>query len=425
MRIRRSTTTRGSDLTATASGPGALTRALVLPGEQELAQELRRLGVHPEGVPLMAGKGVHLNLLVPGLDRRAAQLLKQEALGQGAEAALPWPAAADQEGPFTALLMGSLVQLRAVIGRLAHPALGLGPLAAHLEQALTHYLQRAPWQLTLPDGRVLKGGRRTLVMGIINVTDDSFSGDGLGASPQRAAEQAARMADEGADLLDVGAESTRPGAAPVPVDQELVRLLPCLEAVLARTGLPVSVDTYKARVARAALGAGASMVNDISGLRDPEMPAVIVEREAPVVVMHIKGTPRNMQQSPHYQDLLGEVYAYLADCLARAAAAGIPETQVIVDPGFGFGKAVEHNLELLRRLGELRSLGRPVLAGTSRKSTIGRVLGGLPPEERLEGTAATVALAIANGADLVRVHDVKAMVRVARMTDAVVRGWQP
>jgi len=407
------------------TGPGCTARALALPGERELAQELVRLGVRPEGAPALAGKGVLVNLLVTGLTPLAAHVLKQEALAEGAEAALPWPSYEQAQGPADALVMGTAAALRNLVARLRRQSPELASAAAEMERVLACCLERRPWTLALPDGRVLQGGQRTLVMGIINLSDDSFSGDGLGASPQRAAEQALRMAEQGADILDLGAESTRPGASAVPEEEELSRLLPCLEAVLACTSVPISVDTYKPRVARAALGEGAALLNDVTGLQDPEMARVAAERGAPVIIMHLKGTPRDMQQAPTYQDLMGEIYGYLAARLCRAIAAGIPAAQVIVDPGFGFGKTVDHNLELLRRLGELRSLGCPVLVGTSRKSTLGKILGGAPPQERVEATAATVALAIANGADLVRVHDVREMVRTARMADAVVRGWRP
>jgi len=261
-------------------------------------------------------------------------------------------------------------------------------------------------------------GERTYVMGIINVTPDSFSGDGLGTDVDAALAHALRFQDEGADILDVGGESTRPGHAPVDEDEELRRVIPLIERLAGSATTPISVDTYKASVARRALAAGATMVNDIWGLRrDPEMAGVVAEAGVPVVVMH-------NQEAPIYKDIVADVMAILRESLRRAEAAGIPREWVIVDPGMGFAKRPEHSLELLRRLGELRALGCPVLVGTSRKSSIGAVLG-LPVEERLEGTAATVAIAIANGADIVRVHDVKAMVRVARMSDAIVRGWSP
>ena len=259
-------------------------------------------------------------------------------------------------------------------------------------------------------------------MGILNVTPDSFSGDGLAGDVEKAVARARAMVAEGADLLDVGGESTRPGAEPVPVAEEIARVVPVISRLAREVEAPISIDTYKSEVARAALEHGAGMVNDISGLRaDPRMAAVCAAAHVPVVVMHMKGAPRDMQDSPRYANLMQEIGDYLREGVAIAERAGISRSQVVVDPGIGFGKTLEHNLEILRRLPDLKALGQPLLVGPSRKSFIGRVLD-LPAEERLEGTAAAVALAIAGGADIVRVHDVRAMVRVARMTDAVVRG---
>lgn len=261
----------------------------------------------------------------------------------------------------------------------------------------------------------LRWGERTFVMAILNVTPDSFSGDGLaGIAPRDIAAAAERAAAEGAHILDLGAESTRPGHHPVPAAEELARLLPVLRTVRERVAVPISIDTSKAAVAEAALAAGADMVNDVRGLlADPDLAVVVARAGVPAVVMH--------DVAPDGRgDLVTGVIRELSRRLDRALAAGIAWEALIVDPGFGFGKDWRQNLELLRRLGELRVLGRPVLSGTSRKSTIGRVLG-LPPGDRLEGTAATVALAIQQGADVVRVHDIRPMARVAAMTDAVVR----
>ena len=259
-------------------------------------------------------------------------------------------------------------------------------------------------------------GKRTYVMGIINVTPDSFSGDGLGHDAEAALEQALRFQDEGADIIDVGGESTRPGSTPVTVEEEKRRVIPVIRLLASRLDVPVSVDTYKREVARDALAAGAAVINDVWGLkRDPALADLAAREGAPIVLMH-------NQQGLDYSDLVPEVLASLRASLRQALEAGVPSENVVLDPGLGFGKRPEHNLELLRRLAELKALGLPLLVGTSRKSTIGLVLD-LPVEERLEGTAATVALAIANGADIVRVHDVKAMTRVARMSDAIVRGW--
>lgn len=280
----------------------------------------------------------------------------------------------------------------------------------------------SPPPVRLPGGGELVFSQRTLVMGILNVTDDSFSGDGLGADSLSAVEQAAHFVADGADILDVGGESTRPGSEPVSAQQELDRVMPVLVGLRAALDVPVSVDTSKPEVAREALAAGAQIINDINGLRAEGMIQVAAESGAAVVIMHMQGEPRTMQAAPRYEDVVGDVKAWLAGRVDECVAGGIRESQIIIDPGFGFGKSVNHNLTLLRRLGEFADLGRPILMGTSRKSTLGKVLD-LPVEERVFGTAATCAVAIHNGASIIRVHDVAQMSQVARMTDAILRGW--
>ena len=270
-------------------------------------------------------------------------------------------------------------------------------------------------------GRRFVWGERTYVMGVINVTPDSFSNDGVGSDVEAAVRLAARFQEDGADIIDVGGESTRPpgiygDSKPVLADEELGRVLPMVEAITRETDLPVSIDTYKAVVARAAIEAGASMINDIWAFqKDPEMLRAAVETDVPVVLMH-------NQVGTEYEDLVLDVIGDLRERINVALIGGVRPEHIIVDPGMGFGKTAEQNLEILRRLYEFLELGLPLLVGMSRKSTIGYVLD-LPVEDRVEGTAATVALSIAGGADIVRVHDVKEMARVARMTDAVVRGW--
>jgi dihydropteroate synthase len=271
----------------------------------------------------------------------------------------------------------------------------------------------------------LEWGRQTHVMGILNITPDSFSGDGLveaalppGEIVARALAQAQGFVEEGATLIDVGGESTRPDFAPVSAEAELARVLPVIQALHAH--LPgevvISIDTYKAEVARQALDAGASLINDTWALRrDPNMAALAAGRGVPVVLM------ANMR-GYHKREIVSDVIRFLAHSIDLALSAGVAWEHIIIDPGIGFGTSPQENLALLHRLGELRALGRPILLGASRKSTIGHVLGGLPPAQRLEGTAATVALGIAGGADIMRVHDVHEMMRVVRMSDAVVRG---
>ncbi len=280
----------------------------------------------------------------------------------------------------------------------------------------------------------LEWGRRTYVMGVVNVTPDSFSGDGI-TDVAQAVSRGKRLVEEGADILDVGGASTRPsyaariesnlagvgagqGATRVQVEEELRRVIPVIQLLAEQVDVPISVDTYKAEVARRSLEAGAAMINDVWALKvDPDLAAVAAEHNVPLVLMH-------NQPDTEYKDLIPDIMASLESSVRRALDAGVLPQNVILDPGFGFGKKPAHNLDIVRRLGEFKAMGYPLLVGTSRKSTIGLVLG-LPVQERLEGTAATVAIAIANGADLVRVHDVKVMARMARMTDAIVRGWTP
>jgi dihydropteroate synthase len=268
-------------------------------------------------------------------------------------------------------------------------------------------------------------GERTLVVGILNVTPDSFSDGGRLPGPEAAVARGLALFEEGADWVDVGGESTRPGAEPVPADEEIRRTVPVVDALRRRGAGPISIDTTKAEVARAALDVGADVVNDVSGLSfDPALGRLLAERGVPVVLMHLRGRFDSMHRAPAYGDVMGEIVGELRAALDRAAAAGIPRDCTILDPGIGFSKSPDHSLEALRRLEELEALDRPVLVGPSRKSFIGTVLGGRPVEGRLMGTAAAVAACVLLGAHLVRVHDVGAMSEVARVADAV-RGDGP
>jgi dihydropteroate synthase len=265
---------------------------------------------------------------------------------------------------------------------------------------------------------------KTHVMGILNVTPDSFSDGGHFFNKSHAVEQALRMQADGADIIDIGGESTRPGSQPVSIRDEIARTVPVIQSLAKITNIPLSIDTCKSQVADAALRAGASIVNDISGLRfDKKMAQVIARHKAPVVIMHIKGTPQNMQNKPVYKALIPEIMDYLRESMSIAEQAGISTDRIILDPGIGFGKTVAHNLEIIRRMDEFAGFEKPLLLGPSRKSFIGKVLGDLPVRSRLEGTAAAVAAGILKGAHIIRVHDVKEMVRVVRLTDAIKNGF--
>jgi dihydropteroate synthase len=280
---------------------------------------------------------------------------------------------------------------------------------------------RRRFTVPLAGGRSLAVGERTLVMGIINVTPDSFSDGGELFDSDRAVEAGVRMAAEGADLLDVGGESTRPGADALTADEERRRVLPVIEALARRVSIPISVDTYKAAVADAALSAGAAMVNDVSGLRyDPELGGVVARRGASLVVMHTRGRSRDMYRQATYHDVVAEVLDELRESIAFATGAGVPADRILVDPGLGFAKEAAHSYEALARLDEFSELGRPIVVGPSRKSFLGRAVGGaVPAAERDWATSGAVAAAVLAGAHIVRVHAVAPMVQVARVTDEI------
>ncbi|NOX96880.1 MAG: dihydropteroate synthase [Nitrospirae bacterium] len=270
----------------------------------------------------------------------------------------------------------------------------------------------------------LRLSKRTHVMGILNVTPDSFFDGGRYRVLEDALSRAHRIVEEGADIIDVGGESSRPGSEPIPVEVEIKRVIPVVERLVKETDVPISVDTCKAEVARRALDLGAQMINDITALRnDPVLGEVVAEYKVPVILMHMQGKPEDMQDAPCYQALIPELLSFFREAIKRASSAGVEEKNILLDPGIGFGKRTGHNLEIIKSLKEFRALGCPLVLGPSRKRLIGDVLG-LPIEERLEGTAAIVAVAILNGAHIVRVHDVLEMVRVARMVDAVRQGEQ-
>lgn len=264
---------------------------------------------------------------------------------------------------------------------------------------------------------------RTFIMGVLNVTPDSFSDGGAFLDKAKAIERAHEMADEGADIIDVGGESTRPGALDVPAAEEISRVIPVIEGISKKLDIPVSVDTRKAEVAREALKAGASIINDVSGLHhDKELAVVAAKAGAVIILMHMKGEPRDMQQNPVYKNLMQEVRSGLEDSIGIAKKAGVKEEDIIIDPGIGFGKTIEHNLEILRRLAELKARGRPICVGISRKSFIGKILGLANPADRLIGTIAASVIAVENGANLLRVHDVKEAVQAVRMADSILSG---
>ena len=403
-------------------------RVLTLPSVVEAQREIDRIGPMPPALRWLADKAALRAVRLENVRGKAANILKQQMLALGGDCAVSPQVANFDDTPRAAILLGTRRHYERLLPKLRRQPLGLPQIAEEVEKVLDHCeeLRRPPLHSPC---REIPVGERTLVMGVINMTPDSFSGDGLepdkihssAESARLALQQAQEFATAGADIIDIGAESTRPGSQPVTADEELGRVLPALAAIRAAVDLPISIDTSKGHVAQEALAHGAALINDVSGLRGAGMMKLAAQTGVPVVIMHMQGQPRDMQHKPTYQDLITEIYDFLAARIEACVAAGINEQQIIVDPGFGFGKTVNHNLEIIRRLREFRSLGRPILIGPSRKSTIGKVLD-RPPPERLWGTAATCAAAIMNGADIIRVHDVAQMTEVARMTDAIMRG---
>ncbi|OGC30621.1 dihydropteroate synthase [candidate division WOR-1 bacterium RIFOXYB2_FULL_48_7] len=387
--------------------------------ESDIRQELNRIGVDPAGIKIMVPKGEFLAIKIEALRPTAANILKQEILAIGGEAATAYGSINHSVKTTPVIILATIRQLTDLMKKLAQHQFGLPQLAKQLRASISNY-RNIPTPLKFRR-RTLSFGRRTYIMGILNITPDSFSDGGRYFSLDSAVKHAEQLLSEGADIIDIGGESTRPGAARVSAQQEIERIVPVIAALRRQRRAIISVDTRKAPVAQAALAAGADMINDVSGLKyDHKMAAVIAKAGCPVCLMHMRGTPATMQKNTAYSDLLGELINELQGSLAIAENAGILQGKIIVDPGIGFGKTAEQSLVIVRRLAELKALGRPILIGPSRKSVVGQTLG-LPPEERLEGTLALIALAIANGADIVRVHDVKQVKRAAQMADATVR----
>lgn len=392
-------------------------RLLAIASREDAERELARIGVDPRGIGMMSPKMltrcVHLNKLLC----RQANILKQEMMGLGGDAAVARGTVACSIDTTDVILMGTDKQLGRLCEKLVYQPFGLADLAGELTALLANVSQvPKTWKTARRDLAL----DRPLIMGILNVTPDSFSDGGRFLNPHMAAERALEMEAEGADIIDIGGESTRPGAPQVPAAEELRRISPVIEQLAGRLSCPISVDTWKGEVARGALAAGAEIINDISGFGfDPAMAPVAAGSGAGVVLMHTRGMPDRMQSNTVYEDLLGDIIAGLRCSLDSAVSAGVGRERIVIDPGIGFAKDAAANLEILRRLREFASLGLPLMVGTSRKSFIGKTLGRVTGD-RMVGTAATVALAVANGADILRVHDVRAMREAADMAHAIV-----
>jgi len=396
-------------------------RYLQFTSREEAVDALKSVEVDPRRIPEMIQKTIHLNILLEGIESSVAHIIKREMQSAGGDAAMAHDAnnADCHRAETDVIIMGTLDQILLATGESPiHQASGLRLISERVGAVLNNLTLES---ITLRTSRrTMSFGERTLIMGILNVTPDSFSDGGRFIAPEIAVEAGIRMAGEGADMIDIGGESTRPGSDPVPLNEELRRVIPVIRGLAKRIEIPLSIDTMKAAVAREALAEGVEIVNDVSSMdHDDGMAKVVADADAAVILMHMRGTPKTMQTGDlTYRSLQGEIIAFLQEHIRYAQERGIEPDRIMLDPGLGFGKTAMDNMRLIRHLGELKVLGRPIVTGASRKSFIGHVTGG-GPQERNEGTAAAVTAAIMNASRIIRVHDVSSMKKVAAMADAV------
>lgn len=390
---------------------------------KELKKLMQDIKVAPYGIEIMLPKAVNHLVRINSISCIAANILKQEMLSLGGDVAVARDALTGKVKKTDCLLMATLSQFNRLTEKLNRQPFGLDRLAHDLSDNLTNY-QKDEFNLDLGRYKLILRQGKTYIMGIVNLTPDSFSADGLyqglipkGTVPERVFDFVERMVEDGADIIDIGGESTRPGAEPIPVKEELERTMPIIKKIARKIKVPISIDTYKPEVARQALDNGAVMVNDITGLNN-KMAKIVSKYKAGVVLMHMKGNPRTMQNNPVYKSLIDEITEYLDKAISEAVAWGIDRERIIVDPGIGFGKTLEHNLELLKRLREFKILGRPMLVGPSRKSFLGKILNA-GPQERIFGTVSACVLAVKNGANIIRVHDVKAVKEAIKVLNTI------
>jgi dihydropteroate synthase len=398
---------------------GVNARPLCVASLEEAAEELRRIGVEPYGIEAMAPKMLNFCLLLEKIESRAANVMKQDMLSIGGDVAVARGTVDCSIASTDAIIIGSVKQIERFAQKLSLQPFGLKNLSEEIRCAMAN-LRRDSFTLKTPR-REIALGPRTLVMGILNLTPDSFSDGGDYADPEKALDGAVRMAEEGADIIDIGGESSRPGAEAVAAEEEIRRVIPVIEKLSGRISPPISVDTTKAEVARRAAEAGAEIINDISAASfDPAMAATAARCGMPIILMHMRGTPATMQTGDlSYRSLCGDIINSLAGRIRQVVSAGVDPERIVIDPGIGFGKTAQDNIRIIRRLRDFKVLGRPILIGPSRKRFTGTFTGVDTPRERIEGTAAAVTASVMNGAHIVRVHDVRFMRRVCDMADVI------
>ncbi|MFW5946135.1 MAG: dihydropteroate synthase [Candidatus Natronoplasma sp.] len=385
------------------------TRVLSDLSQTEIKGLLKKMGCDKRGIEIMAPKSDMILVSAKNLDPRGANILKQEFLSAGGEVAVPWEALDLSEEKSDILMMGTPSQYERVKKKLREQPFDLPELAEEIEEAIENHHSKPylPWS-----------DKECNIMGVLNITPDSFYDGGEYDRVEKAVERGISMAKKGADIIDIGGESTRPGSERISTEKELRRILPVIEELNERLEIPISVDTYKPEVAEEAVKAGADIVNDVFGLRKEGMAERISELDVPIIIMHMQGSPKNMQDSPRYEDVIDDITTYFYERIKFAKENGIREENIILDPGIGFGKKVEHNLEIIRRLEEFCSLGHPILLGASRKSFLGEILG-KEADERLYGSLAVSALALEKGVSILRVHDVRENKDVVKTVNAL------
>ncbi len=393
----------------------------IIRNKEEGIKELKRIGVQKEAIEIMLPKLFGINIRIKNVEPQDAIILKQEMLSVGGDVAISSKTLPPNAEKTDILVMGNMKQIKKLVSKIKRQYNRLSNMGSYIEEILDNLEKKHEMKIGKKN---FEFGKRTYIMGILNVTPDSFYDGGRYNEMEKAIERAKEMEKEGVDIIDIGGESTRPFSKPVDEKEEMKRVIPTIEALKNEVKVPLSIDTYKPRVAEKAIEKGADMLNDVFALRKEGMVEVAKEYDIPICIMHMRGEPKNMQINPHYEDVVEEIYEFLKERIEFAIRKGIDENKIIIDPGIGFGKrtgkGIEDNCEIIARLRELKSLGRPILIGISRKTFIGNITK-TSVEERLEGSLGAEAVAIANGADILRCHDILATKRMAMVVDEIVR----
>jgi len=394
-------------------------RALSIRTRKEGLAEFKKIGADAAGCNIMTNKTLPLVLKIKGISMIAANILKQEMLSRGGDVVTSRETLCSTEGKTDVIILATRESIKSLIKKIKMQPFGLKKLSDDLSCYINRLDKIKKKKILKIADREFDLNSEVLVMGVLNVTPDSFYDGGYYFEKSKAYRRIDEIVRQGAQIIDIGGMSTRPGSKPVNLSDEIDRTVPVVEHISKNYDILVSIDTYRSEVAKRAVDAGAHIIKDISGLTfDDNMAKVAAESKSSVIIMHMKGTPKNMQENPEYEDVIDEIYDYLYDKAYKAMEAGIGEDKIIVDPGIGFVKKLEHNLMILDKLSEFKSLGHPVLVGSSRKSFIGKILD-LPVEERLEGSLAAAVCSVLNGADILRVHDVKETVRTVKIAKSI------